>query len=107
MSEEGKTTVDRVQEAWDNAIQDFSQIDSWEKFSSWCGKYAPSLVDRVELYGDRGIRNPFLVKRRVREAFKIFRSEYDSFEANLGIALAANSQSFSFATVAERLCDAK
>ncbi len=106
MTEE-KTTPDKVEEAWDNAISDFSQIESWEKFSSWCGKYAPSLVERVNRYAELGIRDAYLVNRRVREAFKIFRDGYSSFDANLGIATAANSQSFSFDAVTEALCHAE
>ncbi len=104
MAEEGqKSTTDRVREGWDNAIEEFSGIDTWERFSSWCGQFAPSLVKRVDRYADHGIRDPYLVKQRVREAFRLFRGGYDSFEANLGIAIAPNSQSFSFETVAEKL----
>ncbi len=107
MTEYEKGIVEMVQAAWDNAIEGFSGIDSWEKFASWCGQFAPSHVKRVDRYAELGIREFLLVKRRVREAFSVFRAGYTSFEANLGIAIAPNSQSFSFDTVSERLCNAE
>ncbi len=107
MTEYERSIVEIVQAAWDNAIEGFSAIDTWEKFASWCGQFAPSYVKRVDRYAELGIRDLFLVKRRVREAFMVFREGYTSFEANLGIAIAPNSQSFSFDDVTEALSNAE
>lgn len=98
----------RVQEGWDQAIENFSEIDSWDRFVSWCGKYAPVIFQRAERFQRIGIRDYYFVDRLVKRAFWEYRRPYmDSLDANLGIVMAPNSQSFSFREVTEALCNDK
>lgn len=102
---EHKGTPERVQEAWDRAIEDFAEIDGWDGFVGWCGKYAPRLFRRADRYQRMGLRDAYLVDRLVKAAFWEYRQQYlESFDANLGIAMAPNSQAFEFSEVARHLC---
>ncbi len=111
MSEDKGSTVQDVQAAWTQAIQDFNQIEDMEGLVAWAVKYVPdpALRKRAKRYaffpGLGG--NRFLLERRLLDPlFEAFRAPYDShLEANLGIAIAPNSQAFSFTKIVDRLLE--
>ncbi len=109
MSEERGPTVQDVQAAWTRAIQDFNRVQDMDELVAWAMKYVPNpeLRKRAKLYARFPVlsRNRILLEGRLLDPlFEAFRAPYDShFEANLGIAIAPNSQAFSFTTIVDRL----
>ncbi len=111
MNEDKGSTVQNVQAAWTRAIADFNEIGSMDELVAWAVKYVPdpALRKRAKRYaffpGLRG--NRLLLERRLLDPlFEAFRAPYDShLEANLGIAMAPNSQAFSFTKIVDRLLE--
>lgn len=104
--EEREPTVRSVQDAWTRAIEDFNKVANMDGFVGWMVKYVPDagLRRRVVRYARHGIRNQILLDRLVEQAFEAFRAPYDEhFGGNMGIAMAPDSQAFSFRTIVDRL----
>ncbi len=109
MSEDKGTTIQDVQSAWTRAIQDFNRVQDMDDLVVWAAKYVPDteLRKRARRYARYPAlcRNRILLERRlVDPLFEAFRAPYDDhFEANMGIAIAPDSQAFSFRTIVDRL----
>ncbi len=102
-------TVEQVQEAWGRAIADFNEIKSMDELVAWAVKYVPNpeLRRRAKRYArfPALCRNRILLERRLLDPlFEAFRGPYDdNFQGNMGIAIAPNSQAFSFSKIVNRL----
>ncbi len=109
MSEEKGPTIQNVQAAWTRAIQDFNRVQDMDELVSWAVKYVPDseLRKRARRYARFPAlsRNRILLERRLLDPlFEAFRAPYDDhFEANMGIAIAPDSQAFSFRKIVDRL----
>ncbi len=109
MSEDKGPTIQDAQTAWTRAIQDFNRVQDMDDLVAWAVKYVPNpeLRKRAKRYAFfPGLcRNRILLERRLLDPlFEAFRASYDDhFEANMGIAIAPDSQAFSFRKIVDRL----
>ncbi len=97
-----------VQQLWTNAIGAFNSMESLDDLVGWVGQYAPDseFQDDVQWYAREGIWDSFLITDTVYEAFNVFRRTYNPhLRANIGIAMAPDSQAFSFEDIIKRLIE--
>lgn len=102
MTDEDLPTIKQVQDAWRRAIEDWNEVESMDELVTWAVKYVPDpeLRKRAKRYArfPALCRNRLLLESRLLDPlFEAFRAPYDdNFAANMGIAIAPNSQAFSF-----------